>query len=88
MDDERSRITQRVVTSAPARLDFGGGWTDVPPYADREGGTVCNVAITRRTVVALGSAAAGSAAGGAAGGLVRGALRRAGIGEGAVRVTT
>ncbi|HKO16965.1 MAG TPA: hypothetical protein VJU87_12050 [Gemmatimonadaceae bacterium] len=32
---------------APARLDFGGGWTDVPPYADREGGFVCNVAIAR-----------------------------------------
>ncbi|MEO8336770.1 MAG: hypothetical protein ABI664_17440, partial [bacterium] len=27
--------------------DFGGGWTDVPPYTEREGGSVCNVAITR-----------------------------------------
>ena len=35
------------VTRAPARIDFGGGWTDVPPYCDREGGFVCNVAITR-----------------------------------------
>ena len=32
---------------APARIDFGGGWTDVPPYCDREGGFVCNVAISR-----------------------------------------
>ena len=32
---------------APTRLDFGGGWTDVAPYADACGGAVCNVAITR-----------------------------------------
>lgn len=36
-----------IVARAPARLDFGGGWTDVPPYPEREGGAVCNVAITR-----------------------------------------
>lgn len=36
-----------VTTRAPTRLDFGGGWTDVPPYCEREGGFVCNVAITR-----------------------------------------
>jgi D-glycero-alpha-D-manno-heptose-7-phosphate kinase len=32
---------------APTRLDFGGGWTDVAPYADEFGGAVCNLAITR-----------------------------------------
>src|SRR4051812_36293957 len=38
----------RTVTArAPTRIDFGGGWTDVPPYCDREGGFVCNIAITR-----------------------------------------
>jgi len=30
---------------APARLDFAGGWTDVPPFADREGGLVVNATI-------------------------------------------
>lgn len=36
-----------VSARAPARIDLGGGWTDVPPYCDREGGYVCNVAIAR-----------------------------------------
>jgi D-glycero-alpha-D-manno-heptose-7-phosphate kinase len=31
--------------TAPVRLDFAGGWTDVPPFADREGGVVVNAAI-------------------------------------------
>ena len=30
---------------APTRVDFGGGWTDVPPYSDVEGGVVCAGAI-------------------------------------------
>ena len=38
---------------APTRMDFGGGWTDVPPYAEREGGTVCAVAIARYTTATL-----------------------------------
>ncbi len=38
---------RRVQVRAPTRLDFGGGWTDVPPYCDNEGGFVCNIAITR-----------------------------------------
>ncbi len=42
-----------VVASAPTRLDFGGGWTDVPPYPEERGGFVCNVAIERRAVVTL-----------------------------------
>ena len=41
---------------APARLDFGGGWTDVPPYCEREGGFVCNVAVTRYAAVHLAGA--------------------------------
>ncbi|MEP6999790.1 MAG: hypothetical protein ABI969_04890 [bacterium] len=40
-------MTRALVARAPTRLDFGGGWTDVPPYCDREGGAVCNIAITR-----------------------------------------
>ncbi|GJG87832.1 GHMP kinase [Gemmatimonadetes bacterium T265] len=81
----------RVVTAhAPARLDFGGGWTDVPPYCDREGGTVCNLAIARRATVVLGDPRAAAPAtpnasafdrraDGPAAGLVRAALRRAGL---------
>lgn len=38
---------REVVARAPTRIDLGGGWTDVPPYCDREGGFVCNIAITR-----------------------------------------
>lgn len=34
--------------SAPVRLDFAGGWTDVPPFASREGGVVVNAAINLR----------------------------------------
>jgi D-glycero-alpha-D-manno-heptose-7-phosphate kinase len=34
--------------AAPVRLDFAGGWTDVPPFADREGGVVVNAAIGLR----------------------------------------
>lgn len=40
-------MLREVVARAPTRIDLGGGWTDVPPYPDREGGFVCNVAITR-----------------------------------------
>lgn len=38
---------------APVRIDFGGGWTDVPPYPERDGGFVCNVAIGRHARVML-----------------------------------
>ena len=86
------RAQRTVVASAPARLDFGGGWTDVPPYADREGGTVCNIAITRRTVVTLRDVAGGPGVGceadAAGSGLVRAGLRRAGLGGAALGVTT
>ena len=34
--------------SAPVRLDFAGGWTDVPPYATEVGGVVVNAAIELR----------------------------------------
>ena len=45
-----------VVARAPARLDFGGGWTDVPPYCDEAGGTVCNVAVRLVAVGQIGRA--------------------------------
>ena len=34
--------------SAPLRLDFAGGWTDVPPWSTREGGLVVSAAIGLR----------------------------------------
>ncbi len=34
--------------TAPVRLDFAGGWTDVAPFAAREGGVVVNAAIDLR----------------------------------------
>lgn len=42
-----------VTVRAPTRIDFGGGWTDVPPYSDEVGGFVCNVAINRYATVTL-----------------------------------
>src|SRR2546426_7217180 len=39
--------------SAPMRLDFAGGWTDVPPFSAREGGIVVNGSIELRAHVQL-----------------------------------
>jgi fucokinase len=44
---ERGRSVQ---VKAAARIDFGGGWTDTPPYSIERGGTVLNAAITLRGV--------------------------------------
>ena len=57
----------RVIARAPARLDLGGGWTDVPPYCDEIGGTVCNVAITRRATACVAADARDAIACGAPG---------------------
>ena len=35
-----------VVTRLPVRVNFGGGWSDTPPYCNEHGGTVLNAAIT------------------------------------------
>jgi len=42
---ERGRDVQ---VKAAARIDFGGGWTDTPPYSIEQGGTVLNAAILLR----------------------------------------
>jgi len=34
-----------VTTTAPARIDLAGGWTDTPPVSYEFGGTVVNAAI-------------------------------------------
>lgn len=38
---------------APTRIDLGGGWTDVPPYCDEQGGYVCNIAIDRHAIATV-----------------------------------
>lgn len=76
-------MTRAIVARAPTRLDFGGGWTDVPPYTDREGGAVCSLAITRyaTATAALDEHVARRAGVGAPSTdpLTAAALRRAGI---------
>lgn len=64
-----------IAARAPTRIDFGGGWTDVPPYPERDGGFVCNVAISRyaRVVVDIGNDDAPADA------LAAAALKRAGL---------
>jgi D-glycero-alpha-D-manno-heptose-7-phosphate kinase len=39
---------------APLRIDLAGGWTDVPAFADAEGGAVVNVTIDRYVRATLG----------------------------------
>jgi D-glycero-alpha-D-manno-heptose-7-phosphate kinase len=46
-------VSDTIVTRAPTRIDFGGGWTDVPPYCDEMGGFVCNLAIARYATVTV-----------------------------------
>lgn len=48
-----------VIARAPARIDFGGGWTDVPPYDVEQGGCVCNLAISRHVSVSVAPSAGG-----------------------------
>jgi D-glycero-alpha-D-manno-heptose-7-phosphate kinase len=47
-------VAEVVVRSrAPTRIDLAGGWTDVPPFAQREGGAVVSIAIGRYTYASL-----------------------------------
>jgi D-glycero-alpha-D-manno-heptose-7-phosphate kinase len=48
--------TSNFAIRAPTRIDFGGGWTDVPPYDVEQGGFVCNVAIARYATVHVDAA--------------------------------
>jgi D-glycero-alpha-D-manno-heptose-7-phosphate kinase len=40
-----SRPGPSFAAAAPVRLDFAGGWTDVPPFSSREGGVVVTAAV-------------------------------------------
>ena len=43
---EKNKIKKDEVTvTLPVRVNFGGGWSDTPPYCNENGGTVLNVAI-------------------------------------------
>ena len=79
-------MTERtVIARAPTRLDLGGGWTDVPPYCEVEGGFVCNIAINRYVVATVSAAVEVRAAGDRDASLVGhsplvlAALRRSGV---------
>jgi D-glycero-alpha-D-manno-heptose-7-phosphate kinase len=79
-------VPRSVIARAPTRIDFGGGWTDVPPYPETEGGCVCNLAITRFASVRLRATASDARVDEDVGGdeqeggpLVAAALRRAGL---------
>ena len=46
-------VPRPIRSRAPIRLDLAGGWTDVPPFSEREGGAVVNAGITRYTYATL-----------------------------------
>ncbi len=47
-------MSQKLIRSrAPIRVDLAGGWTDVPPFSEREGGAVLNATINRYTYATL-----------------------------------
>lgn len=80
---ELNSVHREVIARAPTRIDLGGGWTDVPPYCDREGGFVCNVAITLYSAATL-SASDGRRDAGVDNVLVEAAVRRSGVRDVAV----
>src|SRR5205823_9508006 len=70
---------------APTGIDFGGAWTDVPPYSDDHGGFVCNVALASHATVRVRRVNGGqqnavvSARGGGDTALAEAAVRRLGV---------
>lgn len=45
--DESLRIRkEEIIVSLPLRVNWGGGWSDTPPYCNERGGTVLNAAIS------------------------------------------
>ena len=45
-DAEAKICKDEVVTRLPVRVNWGGGWSDTPPYCMEHGGTVLNAAIS------------------------------------------
>jgi D-glycero-alpha-D-manno-heptose-7-phosphate kinase len=72
-------VSPRSVTvRAPTRIDLGGGWTDVPPYCDEQGGFVCNIAISRYATARAIADETYPQVGSSADPLIAAALRRTG----------
>lgn len=47
MENKDARICEdETEVRLPLRVNFGGGWSDTPPYCNENGGTVLNAAIT------------------------------------------
>ncbi len=44
-NDTCRMVTDKHVVNLPLRVNFGGGWSDTPPYCCEQGGTVLNAAI-------------------------------------------
>lgn len=74
----RAERVRTLVARAPTRIDFGGGWTDVPPYPAEHGGFVCNVAIDRYATVTI---RAGASSRKPESRLIAAALARAGVSD-------
>lgn len=72
-------VTGNLTGIAPVRLDFGGGWTDVPPYSDEQGGFVCNIAISRYVTARMAALPAGAPAESGDRALAEAAMRQAGV---------
>jgi fucokinase len=49
-DRQDGAVGGTVRVQASARVDFGGGWTDTPPYSIERGGTVLNAAVRLRGI--------------------------------------
>ena len=47
-DEPPHPLRERVAVDLPVRVNWGGGWSDTPPYCLERGGTVFNAAITLR----------------------------------------
>ena len=45
-NDKARVVKDKQVVKLPLRVNFGGGWSDTPPYCNENGGTVLNAAIT------------------------------------------
>ena len=45
-DPDRKIVMDEVITRLPIRVNWGGGWSDTPPYCLENGGTVLNAALS------------------------------------------
>ncbi len=81
----RPMVARSLSAHAPTRLDFGGGWTDVPPYPEERGGFVCNIAIERRATARVVASDALSKDHGA---LIAAACAHAGVSDARLSLTS